>query len=274
MVGKPQYLLSIIFLSVSSFTILSADTVHVIAQGETLYSLARKYDVSLEDLLEKNSISDPSGLSVGTRLLIPGYQSPAPVTVSSGDSTATYTVLKGDTYYGIARLHNMQVDELLTLNSRNTNRILRVGETLVIRGSADTAVPDYTETRLTLAAPARVSNVPWWPVAGLKQPMDGKLVGVTIEATPQSYVHAVAGGNVVWTGPYRGFGHVVLVDSNGYIYLYGGNEDLFVNVGQTVTVGSRIGRLGSSGPNGGKQNMIFSVFREGVPVSPEDAPRG
>ncbi|RKX74122.1 MAG: M23 family peptidase, partial [Spirochaetes bacterium] len=63
-------------------------------------------------------------------------------------------------------------------------------------------------------------------------------------------------------------------DSNGYIYLYGGNEDLFVNVGQTVAAGSRIGRLGSSGPDGGKQDMIFSVFREGVPISPEEAPRG
>ncbi len=106
------------------------------------------------------------------------------------------------------------------------------------------------------------------------QPLDGKLEGVAIEADPLSYVHAVAGGNVVWTGPYRGFGHVVLVDSNGYIYLYGGNEDLFVNVGQTVAAGSRIGRLGSSGPDGGKQDMIFSVFREGVPISPEEAPRG
>lgn len=224
--------------------------------------------------MERNSISDPSGLSVGTRLLIPGNESPSTAAVSSGSSTAIYTVQKGDTYYGIARTHNMPVDDLLALNGRSTNRVLRVGETLVIRGNSVTPVPVNIETRPIRNPPSRVSNVPWWPVAGLKQPMEGKLVGVTIEATPQSYVHAVAGGNVVWTGPYRGFGHVVLVDSNGYIYLYGGNEDLFVNVGQAVTAGSRIGRLGSSGPNGGKQNMIFSVFREGVPVSPEDAPRG
>lgn len=274
MVGKSRYLLSIIFLSLSSYTVLSAETVHVIAHGETLYSLARKYNVSLEDLLNKNSITDPSGLSVGTRLLIPGDETLASASISSAGSRAIYTVEKGDTYYGIARKHSMPVDELLALNSRDTNRVLRVGETLVIRGTVAVPVPPYIEPGPPHSSPTRVSNVPWWPVAGLKQPMDGKLVGVTIEATPQSYVHAVAGGHVVWTGPYRGFGHVVLVDSNGYIYLYGGNEDLFVNVGQTVTAGSRIGRLGSSGPSGGKQNMIFSVFREGVPVSPEDAPRG
>ncbi|OQX29555.1 MAG: hypothetical protein B0D92_03095, partial [Spirochaeta sp. LUC14_002_19_P3] len=120
----------------------------------------------------------------------------------------------------------------------------------------------------------KVQSVPWWPVAGTKQPLEGKLKGVSIMADNMSYVHAVAPGRVVWTGPYRGFGNVVLVDSNGYIYLYGGNNDLFVNVGQSVESGSRIGRLGSSIPGNEPQPMYFSVFREGVPIAPEDAPRG
>ena len=83
----------------------------------------------------------------------------------------------------------------------------------------------------------------------------------------------VADGDVMWTGPYRGFGQVVLIDSGGYIYLYGGNEDLFVNVGQSISAGSRIGRLGAASPGGSQREMYFSVFREGVPVAPEDAPR-
>jgi septal ring factor EnvC (AmiA/AmiB activator) len=154
-----------------------------------------------------------------------------------------------------------------------------VGEILIV-GPSGSERPKNTGTALTVSAepfsnrPVNVSDVPWWPVAGTKRPLEGKLTGVAIETDSLSYVHAVAGGQVVWTGPYRGFGHVVLVDSNGYIYLYGGNEDLFVNVGQSITAGSRIGRLGSSGPDGGKKDMIFSVFREGVPVSPDEAPRG
>ena len=249
-----------------SIPVAFGDVIHVMVQGDTLYSLARRYGVSLEEILKKNSIADPSGLSVGTRLLIPGDEAP--------EASELYTVRKGDTYYGIAREHSIDVDSLLSMNSRAANRVLRVGETLVVSGTGKNPEPEITARPAQYAAAARVSNVPWWPVAGYKQPLNGKLVGVAIEADPLSYVHAVAGGNVVWTGPYRGFGHVVLVDSNGYIYLYGGNEDLFVNVGQTIATGSRIGRLGSSGPDGGKQNMIFSVFREGIPVSPDDAPRG
>ena len=256
-----------------SIPLVSADVIHIMKKGETLYSLSRRYGVSLEELLEKNAIADPSGLSVGTRLLIPGEEA-AKTTLRTDTQPGLYTVLKGDTYYGIARKHSIEVDHLLSLNNRESSRILMVGETLVVRGTGRNPEPDITPQPVQHVTAARVSNVPWWPVAGYKQPLDGKLVGVAIQAEPLSYVHAVAGGNVVWTGPYRGFGHVVLVDSNGYIYLYGGNEDLFVNVGQTIAVGSRIGRLGSSGPNGGKKDMIFSVFREGVPVSPDDAPRG
>ncbi len=248
---KHRLFITIIFLTTFALPVLSADVVHILSQGETLYSLARRYNVSLDELLTKNNISDPSGLSIGTHLIIPGKEAPR---------EGLYTVEKGDTYYGIAGKYSMEVDVLLSLNERDSSRVLRVGETLVVSRNEE--------------APTVRLSVPWWPVAGYKQPLNGKLEGVAIEADPLSYVRAVAGGNVVWTGPYRGFGHVVLVDSNGYIYLYGGNEDLFVNVGQTITAGSRIGRLGSSGPDGGKQDMIFSVFREGVPVSPDDAPRG
>jgi len=278
---KHQFSIFLLLLIVFRGIPLSADTVHVLARGETLYSLSRHYGVSLEALLEKNNITDPSDLSVGTQLIIPSTSGNR-----SDGETELYTVAGGDTYYGIARKFHLDVDALLSMNGRDSSRVLRVGETLHVRAdSADKPVdfPDSPGESIpggSGAEPAdvsrvtRVGNVPWWPVAGYKHPLDGKLDGVFIEADPLSYVHAVAGGNVVWTGPYRGFGHVVLVDSNGYIYLYGGNEDLFVNVGQTIAAGSRIGRLGSSGPEGGKQNMIFSVFREGVPVSPDEAPRG
>jgi LysM repeat protein len=258
-------------LAVLSVPGISAETVHILAKGETLYSLARTYDVSLDDLLKINNINNPSGLPVGTRLVIPG---------STHQAAEIHKVAKGDTYYSIARKFGMGVDTLLALNGRNSSSVLRVGEDLKVAAATVSATPSNTAGTVKAAAesrssrPALVSDVPRWPVAGYKQPLEGKLAGVSITTEALSYVHAVAGGHVVWTGPYRGFGHVVLVDSNGYIYLYGGNEDLFVNVGQTVAAGSRIGRIGPSGPDGSKQDMIFSVFREGVPVSPDDAPRG
>lgn len=102
--------------------------------------------------------------------------------------------------------------------------------------------------------------------------MDGKLEGVRINGDAYSYVRSIAAGKVVLAEPYRGFGNVILIDVNGYIYLYGGNEDIFVNVGEEVTAGTRIGRLGVS--EDGKQDMFFSVFKDGKPVDTYTAPRG
>jgi len=272
MADNLRLVFSVIILTTCSVFTVFADTVHVVAKGETLYSLARKYNVTLKELLTKNGISDPSGLRAGARLVIPGKVAPK-------SEKKTYTVKRGDTYYSIAKRFNLDVDTLLTMNAREPSAVLRVGETLIvakwgIERSDSAAELIAVGVDSQTGHSSTVSDVPWWPVAGQMKPLKGKLVGVSIESEPSSYVHAVARGHVVWTGPYRGFGHVVLVDSNGYIYLYGGNKDLFVNVGQTVTAGSRIGRLGSSGPGGDKLDMIFSVFREGVPVSPDKAPRG
>lgn len=265
---------------------ISAETIHRLKRGETLYSLARNYGVSLDALIRRNGISDPSALSVGTRLYIPESSPAAPESGASNPNpaeAAVHVVKKGDTYYSIARRYSIDVALLLELNGRSDGQTLGVGERLTVSSSvipasvqsSEPADPPPGDTEPRPSSPAsRVQDVPWWPVAGLKRPLEGKLAGVSIEAASMSYVHAVAAGNVVWTGPYRGFGNVVLIDSRGYIYLYGGNDDLFVNVGQSVNAGSRIGRLGSSGANGTSQSMYFSVFREGLPVSPDKAPRG
>ena len=275
----------LLFTSLLCLPAASAETIHVLQRGETLYSLARNYGVSLDEILSSNGITDPSALSVGMRLVIP--ETDDETTLAHRDSAvhSIHEVAKGETYYSIARRYGTAVDRLLELNGRTGDQILNVGDRLKVSST----FPESTALSLGVEDPSafppsssndggraavRVQDVPWWPVAGIKRPLEGKLAGVSIEADSMSYVHAVATGNVVWTGPYRGFGNVVLIDSGGYIYLYGGNEDLFVNVGQWVSAGNRIGRLGSSGPNGGHKEMYFSVFREGVPVSPDGVPRG
>lgn len=45
---------------------------YVVQRGDTLYSIARRFGVSLDDLARVNGIEDPGQLSVGRRLLVPG----------------------------------------------------------------------------------------------------------------------------------------------------------------------------------------------------------
>ena len=256
---------------------------HTLQGGETLYGLSRKYGVSVEDIMSANGISSPDSLSIGSRLVIPGTNSEKE-TDNSTDSL--YIVKSGDTFYRIARNHGLSVQELMKLNDFSGNRILKPGERLIVSAGASTGsagsdvrvqpVQSSREKPVETSAgrPVNYSNQNVWPVDGSKKTLTGKLRGVMIEAAEASLVRSIASGSVVWTGPYRGFGQVILIDVEGYIYLYGGNEDVFVNVGEYVQAGSRIGRLGHSGLASRTVSMYFSVFKDGIPVSVVSAPRG
>ena len=274
--GKPL-LIALLLYSVCA---LSGQTLyHTLKQGDTLYSLSREYNVSVQDLIKLNRIESPENLSEGMRLII--YEETSQenhgkaIEKNEFPSEAYYTVQKGDTFYRIAKTHNMSVNELLMLNNFSGSTLLKPGDRLVVKkgiqqsGTIEQQVPRRDE-RVVFSASSDIT----WPVEGVKKTLTGKLRGVTIEAAEASLVQAVASGKVVWTGPYRGFGQVVLIDVDGYVYLYGGNEDLFVNVGEYVPAGARIGRLGNSGLASRTVDMYFSVFKDGVPVSVVSAPRG
>jgi len=84
---------------------------------------------------------------------------------------------------------------------------------------------------------------------------------------------SVASGRGVWAGPYRGFSRVVLIEGkSGYTYVYAGNEETLVSVGDAVEPGAEIGRLGTSVHQGVPQ-LYFLVYRNGEPVDPAKAPR-
>ena len=273
-----KYITRIISIAILLFTTLSLDAQplsHTLQEGETLYSLSRKYDVTVDEIMNANSINSPENLSVGSQLIIPGKNS---YNLNDNPVTSRYIVQKGDTFYRIAKNHGLTVDELIELNDFSGNRILKPGESLIIVSSAAVQSVRAESTPPVDKGGPRIStsfsdNLVW-PVEGMKQSLTGKLRGVKIEAPEASLVKSIASGSVVWTGPYRGFGQVVLIDVNGFIYLYGGNEDVFVNVGEYVQAGSRIGRLGHSGLATRTVSMYFSVFKDGIPVSVVSAPRG
>ena len=77
----------------------------------------------------------------------------------------------------------------------------------------------------------------------------------------------------MWAGPYRGFSRVVLIEAkSGYTYVYAGNEETLVAVGDSVEPGAEIGRLGTNVHQGVPQ-LYFLVYRNGEPVDPAAAPR-
>ncbi len=108
---------------------------------ETLYSISRKYKVTVDEL-NKNNPELSAGLKVGQILRIPykgsvaAVSSPAgsSVSASSGGAGGTHTVEPKETLYSLSRKYNVTVDEIRKANPGLTD--LKVGQTINIPGKA------------------------------------------------------------------------------------------------------------------------------------------
>lgn len=81
-------------------------------------------------------------------------------------------------------------------------------------------------------------------------------------------VLSVAAGVVIWAGGRTGYGKTVEIDhGNGYVTRYAHNDDVLVAVGDTVTAGQRIGRMGMTG-RASSPHVHFEVLKGDVPVNP------
>lgn len=106
---------------------------YVVKKGDTLYSIARKYNTSVDNLKSINNITTDS-LAIGQIIKLPSTNS----TVSD-----TYIVKKGDSLYSIARTYNTSVDKLKEINNLTSNA-LAIGQVLKIPSSDESSNLVYT----------------------------------------------------------------------------------------------------------------------------------
>ncbi|HUW70435.1 MAG TPA: LysM peptidoglycan-binding domain-containing protein [bacterium] len=257
---------------------------HTVQKGETLYAIARRYDVAVDLLMKANAIADPSRLSVGMTLTIPGQSTVAAPTGSTTTSTTNpvivdYVVKKGDTLYGIAKAHGVSVEAILKASSI-TSTTIRLGQRLKIPSTAPASTPASTFGPVAIsdsvavvpkpAAGAAVTSARLWPAKGQVAYLQGKLKGVSIVTEPSVAIQTIRSGTVISAGPFRGFGQVAFIQaSDGLVYVYGGASALSVRVGDVVRVGASIGTVASE-PN---PSVYFFVFKGAETVDPDTVPR-
>ena len=129
------------FFSFYSYILLGdiMNEVYIVKRGDTLYGISNQFGVSVTELASLNKV-DASSLQVGQTLLIPAKSGTNP------DNMFLYTVKKGDTLYGIAKLYNISTDEIKKLNYL-TNNDIYVGQVIRIpemyTKQEDMYVPDY-----------------------------------------------------------------------------------------------------------------------------------
>jgi LysM repeat protein len=269
------------------------DVIHTIKSGETLYGLAREYGVKVEEILFINGIDDARKIQSGQNIRIP---TPAMVPPISTDPNAPAVVLhrvqKGETFFGIARQYNVSLENIRTVNNFAENYVLKSGDVLKIPVTAQTAVPNAVQTAVPTVvgnSPALGTSLPSasapsprtvnlsmiWPIRPRQgYYMTGKLSGVTLVGERGENIYCIYPGTVISAGPYRGFGRVVIVKSaEGYLYVYGGCENLFVKAGDFVTSGMELGQLGIDSVSE-QAALFFMVYLNMNPIDPGAAPRG
>ena len=333
---------SILIFSAVSY--LYSDTTHEVQKGETLYSISKTYGVSVSAIQEANGLSDagikigqkikiPDSSTTTAQTAKPssdssaGQKSQTAQNASSNstkttatptspaktaDSTAkenlssdgTYTVQKGETWFGISKKYGISVADLQKLNGVGSEAALKIGQKIKVPGknsnptetsavtstkskTTATSTSDSTKKAPAAKVPELAKNDPHnysskkadsslvWPVKTENIVyVNGKVGGVSMAAKKDEEVKAIRAGTVMFSGSYRGFGNVVFIQSKtGHIYAYTGLGSIEVSKGDYINYSSEIGTAGIDTYTG-KPQISLMVFQNGQPIDPAKAPRG
>ena len=118
---------------------------YVVKSGDTLWSIAKKYGVSVDELKEKNNLNS-NALSINQVLLIPTVLEEVP----EEETGEYYTVVSGDTLYSIANKYGLTVDELKSLNNLSSN-LLSIGQQLLVKPTTTSTTEEtYTVKKVII----------------------------------------------------------------------------------------------------------------------------
>ncbi|MCQ2604864.1 MAG: LysM peptidoglycan-binding domain-containing protein [Spirochaetia bacterium] len=262
---------------------------YTVKKGDSLSLIADKTRCPLKDVMSANNITNVNKIYVGQKLRIPRVTTASVPTSASKTAEKityeTYTVKKGDNLSLIADKNKCTLQDVMSANNiTNVNKIY-VGQKLRIpRVTTASAPTSASKTGTasdksaggagTTSVAVNTKNNPYfWPVEGTQRPLDGKLKGTLISSSKGSVVHSVSTGKVIYEGRYRGMGRVLMIESaTGYVYVYGGNENTLVKVGDKVTPGTELG-VPVVNVETGKSDVYFSVYKDGIAVDERKAPR-
>ncbi len=134
--------LAILLVPLQTTVLAQGQTQHVVRTGDTLYSLAIRYDTTVSAIRALNNLSVNDYIYVGQVLQIPGSQTvtTTPESTSTGCS-AQHTVSSGDTLLAIAAWYDVSAAKIATANNLANANLLYIGQVLCIPGAGTVVSP-------------------------------------------------------------------------------------------------------------------------------------
>jgi lipoprotein NlpD len=211
-----------------------------IRDGDTLYSIARRYKTSYQQLARWNRLQEPYAIYAGGLLRI---KSPPP---AATNRTAVAP----------------QRQQSITRNARSSTP------------NQTRNVPAQVETTSAVPEQKRdASGIAWqWPLTGdvvqTFHAADRTRQGLRIAASPGTLVRAAATGTVVYSGSgLKGYGNLIIVKHNEhYLSAYGFNRRLIAREGERVKAGQVLAEVGQAA--NGDYLLHFEIRQNGSAVDP------
>lgn len=230
-----------------------------VAAGDTLSTIAQKFGVSVDTIKWASDLKRDS-LSIGQELKIP------PVT------GIVHKVREGETVQSISKKYKTDAQKIVNFPFNDFADLdtfaLNVGQTLVVPDGVQADAPAIARPLPPVFAGGTGQLL--WPVGG------------TISQYPVWYHNALdiannaapgiaaAEGGVVADVQYLRYGygsHVIVSHGGGLATLYAHLSDVYVKLGDRLSRGQILGRMGSSGRSTGL-HLHFEVRRNGAIVNP------
>lgn len=213
----------------------------VVAPGDTLYSLSRKYSVPVNDLAVMNKLTAPFYLKVGQKVRVPNLRRIEVERV--GESK----ILVADNKQEI-NVQPKPQQKKSDVQGGTTNNVQRVDTKPVKKISSD-------PTKKLPKINARSSSKFSWPVRGRILSNYGAKSGglfndgINIGAVHGTLVKAAENGVVAYAGnEVKGMGNLVIVQhEDGWMTVYAHMGTMDVRRGARVSVGQKIGTVGKTG---------------------------
>ena len=241
---------------------------YTVEGGDTLESIAQKFDVSTDTIRWENDIDDDV-IKPGETLRIP------PVT------GVVHKVASGENVYTIAKKYKTDAQKIANFpfnefTDLDTFQLTSGQELYVPDGVVESAQSTYTQpssqqaTIAQIQAGARGGGSFIWPTTGLiTQYPVWYHMALDIASNSLPPIIAADSGTVSYVGCIQwGYGcHVILDHGNGYQTLYAHLSSLSVSAGQSVGQGQQVGIMGSTGRSTGP-HLHFEIRNGGALLNP------
>jgi len=242
---------------------------YLVQPGDTVSGIAQKFGISTDTIRWQNDLKSIEAIKPGQKLGIP------PV------SGVVHKVKRGETIYSIAKKYSVDAQAVVNwpFNNYTDDEIfaLAVGQLLIVPDGIkpDEVLWDPTSRLAIRQTPDAGAVSPTgqfiWPASGqITQYFRWYHPAIDIANKGAPDALAADSGTVIVAGmPDRwGYGIRVIIDhGNGFQTLYAHLQSIYVQPGQTVTRGSAIGKMGSSGRSSGI-HLHFEIRKNGVAHDP------